>query len=164
MEPTFFLFPLIAISSPFLSFFAGVWLADRGHLYPHIPRRTLVPDCDPHRTRHPGSARRQRRCDDRGKYLLRIHAERIQTRGVRGYGHGLRERRARAVRRFEEQGDGTRPRRARSQAAWSGNWGGRSTRRWGVRLWRLKGHDGLHRPCRPRRPERAYMVILKDIT
>ena len=41
MEPTFFLFPLIAIGSPFLSFFAGVLLADRGQLYPHIPRRTL---------------------------------------------------------------------------------------------------------------------------
>ena len=41
MEPTFVLFPAIAIGSPFLSFFAGVWLADRVGLYSHIPRRTL---------------------------------------------------------------------------------------------------------------------------
>ena len=41
MEPTSFLFPVIAIGSPFLSFFAGVWLADRMGLYSHIPRRML---------------------------------------------------------------------------------------------------------------------------
>ena len=41
MEPTFVLFPVIAIGSPFLSFFAGVWMADMAGLYSHIPRRTL---------------------------------------------------------------------------------------------------------------------------
>ena len=41
MEPTFVWYPAIAIGSPYVAFFAGVWLADRVGLYSHIPRRTL---------------------------------------------------------------------------------------------------------------------------
>ncbi len=41
MEPAPYWQPIVAIGSPFLSFFAGVWLTDRIGLYSHIPRRIL---------------------------------------------------------------------------------------------------------------------------